>query len=422
MESAVGIFVVIGLLCAGYMTVKLGKVSLSGEDYYSLYARFGSVSGLRTDSTVEIEGIEVGRVERLTLDQDKQMALVQLKIKKGIKIYDDASASIKIAGLIGDKFVEIVPGGGGEILKPGGTITETTTPTDIEDLISKYVLGDVKKDDKDYSVHTGREFLIDKHRTIEIKLEKSPSAFPFYIESSVNNDASVVDVYGTMEYPFDSVQSEFLVPTNWCKILLSNMNVRACTYTKVNDAWLLNDYKVNEFAEPLKDAYQMKFEYQVSALQSRYFHILLNAPEGPFHSKDHRVELEAIPLDQGRTFIHLRYSFRYSALVYVALKLFGVGKTGFTVVGTDSDGNPVYVGGLRGEVERTVVCYYLANLAYMDTLKVPAEQRFEKRISRWYDLASRYKKQLIEMDKEEYLTSKRQDRTASLILQDELNR
>src|ERR1039458_145487 len=86
MESVAGIFVVICLLCLGYMTVKLGKVSLFGDDYYSLYARFGSVSGLRTDSTVEIDGIEVGRVERLTLDQDKQMALVQLPIKKGIKV------------------------------------------------------------------------------------------------------------------------------------------------------------------------------------------------------------------------------------------------------------------------------------------------------------------------------------------------
>lgn len=422
MESVVGIFVVICLLCLGYMTVKLGKVSLFGDDYYSLYAHFGSVSGLRTDSTVEIDGIEVGRVERLTLDQDKQMALVQLKIKKGIKVYDDGSASIKIAGLIGDKFVKIDPGGGGKILKPGGTITETTTSTDIGDLISKYAFGDVKKDDKDDSLHTGREFLIDKHHTIEKELEKSPSAVPFYIESSVSNHASVVDVYGTMEYPFDSVQSEFLSPANWCEILLPNINVRACTYAKVNDTWLLNDYKVNEFADPLKDAYQMKFEYLVSELQSRYFHILLNAPDGPFHTKDHRVELEAIPLDQSRTFVHLRYSFRYSALVYLVLKLSGGGKIGFTVVGTDSYGNPVYVRGLKGEVERTVVCYYLANLAYMDTLKVPAEQRFEKRISRWYDLASRYKKQLIGMEKEEYFTSKRQDRTASLILQGELNR
>jgi phospholipid/cholesterol/gamma-HCH transport system substrate-binding protein len=149
LETVVGIFVVIGLLCVAYMTVKLGKVSLFGDNYYSLYARFGSVSGLRAGSTIEIDGIEVGRVERLTLDQEKQLSLVTLKIRKGVRIYDDASAAIKTAGLIGDKFVKIDPGGGGEVLKPGGTITETTSAVDIEELISKYAFGDVKKDDKE---------------------------------------------------------------------------------------------------------------------------------------------------------------------------------------------------------------------------------------------------------------------------------
>lgn len=147
-ETMVGIFVVVGILCVAYMTVKLGKVSLFGDDYYVLYARFGSVSGLRVGNPVEIDGIEVGRVERLTLDQEKQLALITLKIRKGVKVYDDASAAIKTAGLIGDKFVKIDPGGGGEVLKPEGTITETTTPTDIEDLISKYTFGDVKKENK----------------------------------------------------------------------------------------------------------------------------------------------------------------------------------------------------------------------------------------------------------------------------------
>ena len=141
MESIAGIFVVIGLLCVGYMTVKLGKVSLFGDDYYLLYAGFTSVSGLRADSPVEIDGIEVGRVERLSINQEKQMASVELKVRKGIKIYDDAIASIKTSGLIGDKFVKIDPGGGGDILKPGGTIIDTSSPPDIEDLISKYVFG-----------------------------------------------------------------------------------------------------------------------------------------------------------------------------------------------------------------------------------------------------------------------------------------
>ena len=147
-ETIVGIFVVAGLLCVAYMTVKLGKVSLFGDNYYSLYARFGSVSGLREGSPIEIDGIEVGRIERLTLDQEKQLALITLKIRKGVKVYEDASAAIKSAGLIGDKFVNIDPGGSGEILKPEGTITETTTPTDIEDLISKYVFGDIKTENR----------------------------------------------------------------------------------------------------------------------------------------------------------------------------------------------------------------------------------------------------------------------------------
>ena len=148
MESVVGIFVVIGLLCVGYMTIKLGKVSLFGDNYYSLYAAFSSVSGLRGDSSVEIDGIEVGRVARLRINQEKQMASVELKIRKGIKIYDDAIASVKTSGLIGDKFIKIDPGGGGDILKPGDTIRETSSPLDIEDLIGKYVFGDIKKEDK----------------------------------------------------------------------------------------------------------------------------------------------------------------------------------------------------------------------------------------------------------------------------------
>lgn len=151
MESVVGIFVLMGLLCIGYMTVKLGKISMAGDDYYSLFARFGSVNGLRVDSPVEIYGIQAGQIERLTIDQEKQTALVEIKVKKGIKIYDDASASIKTSGLIGDKVVSIEPGGSGDILKAGAMITETSPPVDIEALISKYVFGDIKKDDKQES-------------------------------------------------------------------------------------------------------------------------------------------------------------------------------------------------------------------------------------------------------------------------------
>lgn len=144
-ETVVGIFVVFGLLCIGYMTVKLGNVSLLGDDSYPVIARFTSVTGLRVGNPVSILGIEIGRVERITMDQETQKAIVEIKIKKGIKIYDDAIASIKTQGLIGDSYLSIDPGGAGELLKPRGIITETQAPLDIIELIGKYAFGEVKK-------------------------------------------------------------------------------------------------------------------------------------------------------------------------------------------------------------------------------------------------------------------------------------
>jgi phospholipid/cholesterol/gamma-HCH transport system substrate-binding protein len=146
METTVGIFVVIGLICVGYITVKLGKVSILGEDTYKLNARFATAAGLRVGSAVEIYGIQVGKIDKLSIDSQRQRALVRFKMDRGIKIYDDASATIKTSGLIGDKYLKVDPGGAGELLKPGGTITETSVPPDIEDLIGKYAFGDVKKE------------------------------------------------------------------------------------------------------------------------------------------------------------------------------------------------------------------------------------------------------------------------------------
>ena len=142
-ETVVGIFVVIGLLAIAYMTVKLGNVGFLGEQSYSLYAKFSSVTGLRTGNPVNMLGLEIGRVESFEMDQENLVAVVQLKINNGIKVYDDAIASINTEGLIGDKFVSIDPGGGGDLLADGDTITDTESPTDIMELVSKYAFGDV---------------------------------------------------------------------------------------------------------------------------------------------------------------------------------------------------------------------------------------------------------------------------------------
>jgi phospholipid/cholesterol/gamma-HCH transport system substrate-binding protein len=130
------------------MTVKLGKVNILGDNSYSLVAKFTTVTGLRIGSPVNILGIHVGRVEKIKMDQENQKAVVEIRIKKDIKVYDDAIASIKTEGLIGDKYLNIDPGGGGSLLGNKGVITDTQAAVDIEAMISKYAFGEVKKEKK----------------------------------------------------------------------------------------------------------------------------------------------------------------------------------------------------------------------------------------------------------------------------------
>ena len=141
LETSVGIFMFIGIVCIGYLAIHLGKIGWIGNDHYELHATFQSVSGLMAGADVEMSGVKVGQIGSITLDQEKQAASVRLKIRDRIILTDDVIASVKTAGLIGDKYISLLPGGSDLVLKPGDTITETESAVDLEDLISKYIFG-----------------------------------------------------------------------------------------------------------------------------------------------------------------------------------------------------------------------------------------------------------------------------------------
>ncbi len=143
LEFAVGIFVLIGLMCLGYLTVKLGKMEVFGTDGYTVTARFTSVAGLRAGASVEIGGVAVGKVTGISLAKN-YAADVTMLINNGVELSDDSIASIKTSGLIGDKYISISVGGSPDMLAHGGEITETESAVDIEALISKYVFGGVE--------------------------------------------------------------------------------------------------------------------------------------------------------------------------------------------------------------------------------------------------------------------------------------
>jgi phospholipid/cholesterol/gamma-HCH transport system substrate-binding protein len=141
LEIFVGLFMVIGFLCFAWLSVRLGDVSLWSGETYPVSARFGSISGLQTGATVEIAGVPVGKVTRIQLDPTDYAAIVELAIDLPVKLQEDSIASIRTAGIIGDRFISISPGGASELIPPGGTIRETESAINLEELVSKYIFG-----------------------------------------------------------------------------------------------------------------------------------------------------------------------------------------------------------------------------------------------------------------------------------------
>ncbi len=141
LELVVGVFVLIGIISLGYLSIKLGKLEIIGGDRYEVDALFNSASGLKSGATVEIAGVEVGRVKTISLKEDR--AMVTLAVQNGTRLYTDTIASIKTRGIIGEKFLALSPGGGGDPLQPGETIRDTESGLDLEELVSQYVHGKV---------------------------------------------------------------------------------------------------------------------------------------------------------------------------------------------------------------------------------------------------------------------------------------
>jgi phospholipid/cholesterol/gamma-HCH transport system substrate-binding protein len=137
-EIVVGLFMLIGLASISYIAVKLGDLQVLGQQSYIVYARFTSASGLRSGAYVEAAGVRVGTIDSIVFDPEEYQAIVYMAIDKNVPVHEDAVASIRTAGIIGDKFIKITPGGG-EYLQEGEEIFETEPSINLEELISKYI-------------------------------------------------------------------------------------------------------------------------------------------------------------------------------------------------------------------------------------------------------------------------------------------
>jgi hypothetical protein len=258
------------------------------------------------------------------------------------------------------------------------------------------------------------------HRNMD-KLKDNSFGLPLYLESSVQDDRVKVNVYGIFNHPFGSVANALKMPENWCDIVSIHPNVKACTFQEVTDAWLLTFYLGRKNYQPPEDTHQVIYRYRDVVQSHSYMEITLSSETGPYGTKDHRMRFEAILLDAQRTFVHVSYSYNDSAPLRILENIYfstlGRDKVGFTVTGMDINGSPVYIGGPRGAVERSATRYYLAIQAFMNTQHNPEDRRFDSKISEWFDLTTRYKKQLYDLEKQEYLTFKAKEHINQVTLQ-----
>jgi len=267
----------------------------------------------------------------------------------------------------------------------------------------------------------GADLLLDTYRRNMAQLGTNSFGLPLVVESFERGDRVNVDVYGIFDYPFSSVVNMLKVPANWCDIVSLHLNVKACTYKEVPGAEQLTFYVGRKVYQSPEDAREVFYRYKIVGQQKGYLDIILSADTGPFGTKDHKMRFEALPLNGGRTFVHVSYAYSDSAALRLAAKVYFAtlarSKVGFTVTGTDGNGKPVYIGGPRGSIERNAVRYYFAIQTFMNSMRYPEESRFSMRISEWYDLTSRYRKQLFELEKKEYLTFKAEEHENQVTLQ-----
>jgi hypothetical protein len=261
---------------------------------------------------------------------------------------------------------------------------------------------------------SGAAGLRTRHAALQPMLANSPFGGPLVLESTEGSGTLQGDVYAVVEHPFGAVSFAFGDPAHWCDVLILHLNTKYCRRNIEGGASQIEVRVGKKFDQPISAATRVAFAFHVVSATPEYLAVALKAPDGPFDTNDYSILLEAVPLDTGRTFIHMGYSFDYGAISRMAMRVYlgtiASDKVGFTTSAKSQPGEaPQYIGGMRGLVERNTMRYYLAIDAYLGAISTPPGDQLEKRLRDWFDGTERYAKQLHEIDRVAYLTMKRHE-------------
>ncbi len=255
--------------------------------------------------------------------------------------------------------------------------------------------------------------LVAKYAELRGQLSDNQFQKPIVLVSSETRDSVAGEMYALVEQPFATVAAALKGAGDWCEIMILHLNTKYCRASSGPQGSTLNVSIGKKYDQPVDQAYRVAFTHGVTAQTADYLQVRLNADQGPLSTRNYRIVLEAVPVDGGRTFLHLSYSYGFGAAGRLAMQVYlgtaGSSKVGFTVIGTQADGQRQHIGGMRGVVERNTMRYYLAIEAFLGSLSAPPQARLEKRLRDWFAATERFPRQLHEMEQDEYLNMKRKE-------------
>ena len=252
--------------------------------------------------------------------------------------------------------------------------------------------------------------LRDRYEQVRQRLEKSPYGRPLWLDSRELARELQGDAYTIVGHNFNKVAAAMAPLANWCELLILPVNTKHCESSPVNEGGKLAVFVGRKNETPLDKTYRLDFDYALATRTRDYFQVVLTCEDGPLGTRNYRIVLEATPIDEQRTFIHLRYSYAYGTMSKMAMQAYlatlGASKVGFT---TEEGGQ--LVKGMRGVMERNTMRYALAIEAYLASLDAPQHARVSKRLNDWFSSTERYPRQLGEddMDRTRYLAMKQRE-------------
>jgi hypothetical protein len=229
------------------------------------------------------------------------------------------------------------------------------------------------------------------------------------------------EIYAAIDYPFATVNTALNSPANWCDVLILNVYIKYCHASSGKAGPVLTVNLSNQHDQPLADTYRGEFNYREVNTTPDYFAVELFSQGGPLDTHDYRIWIEAVPLKDGRTFLHFTYAYGFGLIGRLAMQGYlatlGRNKVGFTITGIQPNGQPIYTKGVRGLVERNTMRYFLAIDAYLAALATPPEDQLEKRLQLWFNDTEQYGRQLHEIERIDYLEMKHREYQGQQIVQ-----